>query len=138
MTPLQASLTATEVRDGMAWVEYDLRLDDRTVASVRERGESLSRGGWSGFRRIFEVRMMGGERANLHLWLPAYSQKRILFVGKVGESFLLEDSSAAATIYHRRLLLSTSDPERSTLTVELLFGLPASSANLEALRKSLP
>ena len=77
-TPLWARLKATDVSGELAAIEYDLVLRDpnltplerydhtqplQPVATVRETAKAISRGGWSGYRRTFEVELHSGDVA---------------------------------------------------------------------------
>lgn len=76
--PLWARLRATDVGGELAAIEYDLVARDldltplerydhtqafEPVARVRETAKAVSRGGWSGYRRTFEVELVSGDVA---------------------------------------------------------------------------
>lgn len=136
-TPLWARLSATEVGSEFAYLEYDLiaRATDLTpieqfdftkpmpaVATVREFGEAISRGGWSGYRRTFEV--TGADDVTLDLGTGSVTD----WGARVHES----DGSAEVTVMQREPSASGS-----LWTVELYFGLPATPTNLAALKEAL-
>ena len=136
--PLLARLRATEVMEGKAWLEYELLWKDKVIATVRETGEALSLGGWSGFRRTCEVVWTTEERVPLDLAAPGGVVGEDLFPEQGGTTYLIEDPTYGPTVFHSVHRMSVHAQDRFTLTADLLFGLAATEANLNPLEALLP
>lgn len=135
--PLQARLRATEVVDGKAWLEYELLRNGEVLATVRETGEALSLGGWSGFRRTCEVVWTTAERAPLDLAPPSGEHGEDLFPEQGGTTYLIEDPTYGPTVFHSVHRMSVHAQDRFTLTADTLFGLAATAENLDPLEALL-
>lgn len=135
--PLESRLRATEVRDGKAWLEYDLLWNDRVIATVQETGEALSLGGWSGFRRTCEVIWATEKKVPLDLAAPSGEHGEDLFPEQGGTTYLIEDPIYGPTVFHRVHRMSVHTQDRFTLTADTLFGLAATPENLDPLEELL-
>ena len=135
--PLRAQLLATEVQESNVWVEYKLLLNDKHLATVRERGEAVTYGGWSGFRRSFEVSSAGEEMPFLVLAPPSDAPTRTIFEGTTGETTVFQRPKGGALIAHREHWMTVHDSNSFTLTEDLVFGLEPSDENLAQLQEDL-
>ncbi|MGB0953763.1 MAG: c-type cytochrome [Planctomycetota bacterium] len=131
--PLQAKLLATEIAGGKAWVEYALLEDGVQLALVRESGQALSRGGWTGFRRSFEVLLEQGFEGALVLSDGALAAKP-LFPDLAGRTVRQEDPQFGSVIRHRREFQLDGGFH---LNEDLLFGLEGTEQQLQDLQEAL-
>lgn len=131
--PLRAALLATEVAGGKAWVEYALFENDVLLAVVRESGQALSRGGWTGFRRSFEVHLEPGLEGALLLSDGALTASA-LFPDIAGRTVRQEDPEFGTIIRHRREFPLEGG---FNLNEDLLFGLEGTEQQLQDLQEAL-
>lgn len=131
--PLEARLLATEVAGGKAWVEYALLADGERVALVRESGQALSRGGWTGFRRSFEVHPEPGIDGGLQLAHGRLAGS-VIFPDLEGRTIRQQDPDHGTLIRHRREFALADGYH---LNEDLLFGLAGDEAQMEALKEAL-
>lgn len=135
--PLRAQLLATEVKEGQVWVEYKLMQEEVHLATVREKGEAAYYGGWSGFKRHFEVSSAGDKMPFLVLAPPSDAPTRAIFEGTTGETIIFERPDESALIAHREHWMTVHDPNSFTLTEDLVFGLKPTEENLVLLQEDL-
>lgn len=131
--PLHAELLATEVAGGKAWVEYALSEDGVRLAVVRESGQALTRGGWTGFRRSFDVRLENGFQGVLRLAEGNLAGKAI-FSEIPGVSVMQKDPSFGPIVRHRREFEIDGGYH---LNEDLLFGLEGTAQQLLDLQEAL-
>jgi mono/diheme cytochrome c family protein len=117
---LQAQLSATQVKDGQVWIEYQLSGVQGPIARVRETGSALSLGGWSGFRRNFEIELTSVASSDLQLNQAEDGSVKPLFQDQPGQTILLHDDQLGASV--RRVMRKRSG-KHITLQVDTLFGL---------------
>ena len=180
--PLWARLRATDVSGELAAIEYDLVLREpgltplerydhtqplEPVATVRETAKAISRGGWSGYRRTFEVEVLTGAvvldlgsgealdwgatlrpLAELPEPLPGTetgANAPDSVAGLTTETSMdgaVENLAAAESVELALPALLTVEHEVPTATgfkrvVDHYFGLPATPENLAALEEAL-
>jgi mono/diheme cytochrome c family protein len=139
----QSRLVATEVSGGKAFVEYGMYLRGEKVAVVREHAKSVSLGGWSGFRRTFEIQNTGAIPVRLVRKGLTEFDAIVLSQEPGFSSFLHRGSDGTATICLQRssslgvITELTSEPVVDKLTVDMLFGLEPTPENLAALKEAL-
>lgn len=132
--PIALKLVATEIANGKALVDYDLLLGQKRVATVRESSEAVSFGGWTGFRRHFEI---SGEGTDPPLYMPtsyAAGTAETLETGTPSEATLYRGDSKGATIIFTKTSGATSS---LTVTIDTLFGLEPTPENLAAFKGAL-
>lgn len=135
---LTARLRATEVGSQYAFVEYELvprragltlmdeydfTAPEPAVATVREHGHAISRGGWSGYRRVFAV-------SGAEVRFDAAPGTPLAWPGAT----LREHPDVGALVIHAA---RTASPRGAVVTVDLYFGLAATPENLKALQEAL-
>lgn len=125
--PLTARLKATEIVDGIAWVEYSLLdTNGREMAVIRETGEALSVGDWAGFQLMFEIETLVAE--GLLLRRPLRERElghELARLSKTGQEWLVHqraDGSAEVMAALPAFLLADGAP--GVLEETHLFGLP--------------
>jgi len=139
--PLTAHLRATEIVDGVAYVEYSL-LDPngREMAFIRESGEAFSVGNWSGFQLVFEIEPLAAE--GLLLRRPLQEQNKgheLARFTKTGQEWVVSqraDGSAEVLAAPPAFLLNDAAP--GVVEETHLFGLPWLDTSEAALMEDLP
>jgi len=134
---LQARLLATEVRQEVAWVEYQLLLQGVPQATVRESGKAVSYGPWSGFRRTFEVAAVGETLPRIWLAPPSEAPAHLVLEELAGETKVFAREGQTPLLSHREQWSQVQEQDRFTLTEDLLFGLNATEENLTRLVEAL-
>lgn len=134
MQPLRAELLASEVMGGRASVEYALVDEDGVrLAVVRESGQALSRGGWTGFRRSFEVLVETGMEGQLVLDRGEQASEP-LFPDLAGIVTRQQDPNYGTVIRHRQEFQLDGGFH---LNEDLLFGLQGTEAQMAELKEAL-
>lgn len=135
--PLLAQLLATEVKEGVVWVDYKLMLNGAHQATVRESGKAVSYGAWSGFRRSFEVSAAGNDLPYIVLAQPSDATSHAIFEGIVGDTKVFERPGKGALIAHRKRWMNVQEQDRFSLTEDLIFGLEVTEENLAVLLEEI-
>lgn len=134
---MRSRLVATEVSDGKAWIEYDLLdLKGDPFMRLKETAESISLGGWSGFRRHF---LSGGRPPGLALELrQPLGDARTVDLGERGRTarVITRLDGSHLVILSTTQLLVDGKPDTYE-TYDYLFGREANEETLAELAAAL-
>ncbi len=139
--PLTAQLKATEIVDGVAFVEYSL-LDSsgQEIALIRESGQAFSIGNWAGFQLVFEIEPVRAEGLLLRRTLQEVGKGHELArFTKTGQEWVVTqraDGSAEVLAAPPAFLLADAAP--GVVEETHLFGLPWIETSEATLMEDLP
>lgn len=125
--PLTAQLKATEIVDGVAYVEYSL-LDPngREMALIRESGQAFSVGDWAGFQLVFEIEPVVSEGLLLRRTLQEVGKGHELArFTKTGQEWVAtQRADGSAEILAAPPAFMLGDAAPGVVEETHLFGLP--------------
>jgi len=139
--PLTAQLKATEVVDGVAYVEYSL-LDSngREMALIRESGQAFSVGDWAGFQLVFEIEPYFAEGLLLRRTLSEVGKGHELArFTKTGQEWIVSQrADGSAEILASPPAFFLGDAAPGVVEESHLFGLPWLDTSEATLMEDLP
>jgi cytochrome c553 len=136
--PLGATLIATTIDSGLAWVEYGLVAWGATATQeeviIREQGQAISVAGWPGFRRSFTTQDEAGF-SDLRLSLLQESRVTEMAQGKAGRLLLSTDPAGSVTVFLEYTPVPIRPGMESKMVVDTLYGLKPTEENLKGLKE---